>query len=513
MGTATSQVNGGAVSKSGEATFINGLSAKASGVNIVKASGDPGAGAYIQIRGQSTITGNLQPLIILDGVPIYNSQSGSGVDGVVQQSRLNDINPDDIASVEVLKGASAGALWGTRAANGVIVITTKRGSSTKGKINVSVKYTRSEDKLYIAHDLTNNWGSGSNMKYQQAPQSGWSWGDYIPGRAGGVDNFITTPGAPGYGGVFTASDGTKFYSVANGTNTNPHGGKNSQDTFDYRDNLFKTGYFNDIGVSLNGGDKDGNFFVSVDNLSQEGIIKTNSSYDRTTLRVNANKKLNDIVKIGSNFGYTKTKSNRIQQGSNTSGLYLGGLRTSPDFDNSYYTGTFTNANGINFTDRQRAYRNPLGASTASVYDNPLWMMENNISTSDVDRFLGSIELNVAPVKWLDLTARVGLDNYSDNRKDFYAPLASLIPGGKLTLQTIGETQYNADVFAQGKFKLSEDFDFRPLVGMNFNERNYNNIGGTTQQFIVASNIPLDLGNAAPGNKTPFNGYQQQRTAA
>jgi len=513
LGTAVSQVNGGAVSRSGEATLITGLSAKASGVNIVKSSGDPGAGAYIQIRGQSTITGNLQPLIILDGVPIYNSQSGSGVDGVVQQSRLNDINPDDIASVEVLKGASAGALWGTRAANGVIVITTKKGSSAKGKINVSLKYTRSEDKLYIAHDLTNNWGSGSNMKYQQAPQSGWSWGDYIPGRAGGADNFITTPGTAGYGGVFTANDGTKFYSVANGTNANPHGGKNSQDTFDYRDNLFKTGYFNDIGLSINGGDKDGNFFISVDNLSQEGIIKTNSSYDRTTLRVNTNKKLSDIVRVGSNFGYTKTKSNRIQQGSNTSGLYLGGLRTSPDFDNSYDIGTYTNANGINFPNRQRAYRNPLGASTASVYDNPLWMMDHNISTSDVDRFLGSVELGIAPLKWLDITARLGLDNYTDSRKDFYDPLAALIPGGKLTLQTISETQYNGDLFAQGKFKLNDDFDFRALLGMNFNERTYNNVGGTTQAFIITQNIPLDLGNSSPDNKTPFNGYQQQRTAA
>jgi TonB-linked SusC/RagA family outer membrane protein len=513
LGTASSQVGGGQVSRSGESTLINGLSAKASGVNIVKSSGDPGAGAYIQIRGQSTITGNLQPLIILDGVPIYNSQTGSGVDGVVQQSRLNDLNPDDIASVEVLKGASAGALWGTRAANGVIVITTKKGSSAKGKINVSLKYTRSEDKLYIAHDLQKNWGSGTLMQFRQPPPSGWSWGDYIPGRTGGADNFITTPGAPGYGGYFTAPDGTKFYSIANGTAANPHGGKNSRDTYDYKDNLFKTGFFNDIGLSLNGGDKDGNFFVSIDNLTQEGIIKTNSNYDRTTFRVNTNKKLSDIVRIGSNFGYTKTKSNRIQQGSNTSGLYLGGLRTSPDFNNAYDIGTYTNPAGINFFNRQRSYRNPLGASTNSVYDNPLWMMNHNISTSNVDRFLGSIELGIAPLKWLDITARVGLDNYTDSRKDIFDPLAASIPGGKLTLQTISETQYNGDLFAQGKFKLNDDFDFSALVGMNFNERTYNNVGGTTQQFIIAQNVPLDLGNASPGNKIPFNGFQQLRTAA
>lgn len=515
LGTASSQVVGGSISRSGEATLINGLAAKASGVNIVKASGDPGAGSYIQIRGQSTITGNLQPLVILDGVPMYNTQTGSGggrgaandVDGVVQQSRLNDLNPDDIASVEVLKGASAGALWGTRAANGVIVITTKKGSSAKGKVNVSLKYTRSEDKLYIAHDLQNNWGSGSNMKYQQQPQSGWTWGDYIPGRTGGADASNTA------GAYFTAPDGTKFYPVANGTNANPHGGKNSQNTYDYKDQLFKTGYFNDIGLTLDGGDKDGNFRVSVDNLTQEGIIKTNSNYDRTTFRVNANKKLSDIVRLTSNFGYTKTKSNRIQMGSNTSGLYLGGLRTSPDFDSYYAEGTYTDAAGINYPNRQRSYRNPLGANTNSVYDNPVWMMNHNISTSDVDRFIGSVELGVSPLKWLDLTARAGLDNYSDSRKDFYDPLSSIFQKGRLTLQKISETQFNGDIFAQGKFRISDDFDFRPLVGMNFNQRLYNMVGGRIQNFIINTNIPLDLNNSAPSDRTTMNDYVLQRTGA
>lgn len=511
--SATSQVAGAAVAKSGEPTLINGLSGKASGVNIVRSSGDPGAGSYIQIRGQSTITGNLQPLIVVDGVPVNNSTLGNAVDGVTQQSRLNDINPNDIASVEILKGASAGALWGTRAANGVIVITTKKGQSAPGKINVSLNTTYSMDEIYVTHNLTKNWGSGTLMQYRFVPPAGYSWGDYIPERAGGEDATITTPGATGYAGYFEGTDGTRFYAVANGDAANPHGGKNSTAIYDYRDYLFKTGSYWDNTLSLSGGSADDNFYISVGNLSQDGIIRYNSNYDRTTVRVNANKKFNDVVRLGTNFSYSGIKSNRIQMGSNTSGLYLGGLRTSPDFNSEYYVGTYVNPNGVVFPNRQRSYRNPLGASTSSIYDNPLWMMKNNISTTQVGRFIGSALLAIKPVEWLDLNARVGIDSYSDRRKDFFDPLASTIPNGRLTLQTIRETQVNADFFGKAMFSFSENVTLDAIVGMNFNQRQFDNMGATTTNFIIRTQIPEDIENAAPENRVPFNSLSYIRTSA
>jgi len=126
IGYAVSQVQGKGLVSSGESGVIQALTGKASNVQITRSTGDPGSGAYIQIRGQNTITGSNQPLIVVDGIPVSNSSFGGGVDGVVQQSRLNDLNPSDIESVEVLKGAAAAAVWGTRAANGVIVVTTKK---------------------------------------------------------------------------------------------------------------------------------------------------------------------------------------------------------------------------------------------------------------------------------------------------------------------------------------------------------------------------------------------------
>ena len=142
MGSTYSVVDPVSVQRSGEATLLNALGAKASNVRINRANGDPGAGSTIRIRGANTISGSGDPLIIVDGVPLNNSTTygggnnitGGRTGGVSQQSRLNDINPNDIESVQILKGASAAALWGSRAANGVIVITTKDGAAGKPKI-------------------------------------------------------------------------------------------------------------------------------------------------------------------------------------------------------------------------------------------------------------------------------------------------------------------------------------------------------------------------------------------
>ena len=122
--SSVSTLKGNTLAQSGETGVLNGLSGKAAGVLVTRNGGDSGAGSYIQIRGQNTIYGNAQPLFILDGMPVSNSSDNIGAarsNGIVQQSRINDINPEDIERVEVLKGASAAAIWGSKAANGVIV--------------------------------------------------------------------------------------------------------------------------------------------------------------------------------------------------------------------------------------------------------------------------------------------------------------------------------------------------------------------------------------------------------
>lgn len=514
FGSAASQVKGTAVAKSGEATLINGLSGKASGVTIVRSSGDPGAGSYIQIRGQSTITGNLQPLIVLDGIPITNSTLGNSTEGTAQQSRLNDINPEDIASVEILKGASAAAVWGTRAANGVIVITTKKGSAGQGKINVSFKSTLSMDQLYLSQPMQDKYGGGVFGLYRFTPPGGLSWGDKISERTGAADAQITAPNAAGYAGYFQAEDGTKYYALANGTAANPHGGKNSKEVYDYRDQFFKTGYFTDNSLSISGGDPNGNFYLSLGDLNQTGIIKFNSNYRRTTARANAERRFNPYVKVGTTFGYTKTTSDRVQQGSNLSGLYLGGLRTPADFNVYPEVGTFYAPNGEIFANRQRAYRNPIGASSRSVYDNPIWTQKNVRSTTDVDRFIGKFEMTLSPVKWLDVVSRVGIDSYVDSRRDFWPAISSDSPGGALALNAIRETQTDVQVFGNVRHQITNDLNLNAIVGINLNNRIFKNTSGVARSFILADNpAPSDITNAQPTNKAPGYGFSQQRTAA
>jgi len=153
LGYATNRIGSESIGNSGEAGLLNALAGKSSGVRVARSSGDPGGASQILIRGQSTITRSTDPLIVLDGVPVSGDARNESSGGqIVQQSRLNDINPDDIANVQILKGASAAALWGTRAANGVIIITTKKGSSG-GKANISFRSTVSFDKVSAFYDL------------------------------------------------------------------------------------------------------------------------------------------------------------------------------------------------------------------------------------------------------------------------------------------------------------------------------------------------------------------------
>ncbi|MBW7468854.1 TonB-linked SusC/RagA family outer membrane protein [Pontibacter aydingkolensis] len=498
QGAATSQVTGAKIAQSGETSAVTGLSGKASGVQITRSSGDPGAGAYIQIRGQSTITSSVQPLIIIDGIPVSNSNIGSGVGGVVQQSRLNDINPNDIASVQILKGASAAALWGSRAANGVMVITTKSGSSAKGKINISYGLTYSLDQISYTHDLQETYGQGFSGKY--SPTSAFSYGDKISERAGGADEVNTT------GQKFVAQDGTEYYPIVT---------KNSRETFGDSnfDAIFQNGHFLENNLSFSGGDQDGNFFLSLSNLDQEGIIKNNSDYNRTTARLNAEKRLASTVNAKANITYSKIGSNRIQQGSNTSGLYLGFLRNAPDFDIRDYKGTYFNSNGDAFLGRQRSYRRYLGNTASPVYNNPLWTINDQRNTSDVNRFIGSFELSYEPLTWLNFIARGGVDNYTDQRLTFF-PVNSAENGGggEGTEQTLGETQLNGDFIARANKSFGEDFTGSFLVGLNLNQRTFNSIGATYRNFILNQRIS-DFANATNENTSPFDSESTIRTSA
>lgn len=533
LGTAQSRVQGQSLVQSGETSVITGLSGKTPGVLITRSSGDPGASANIQIRGASTITGNLQPLIVVDGVPIFNSSIGNDgiltsnggagsnqTDGVVQASRLNDINPDDIASVEILKGAPAAALWGTRAANGVMVITTKKGRAGD-KLNISYRTSYGLDRINKSVPLQNTFGQGLNGLYNQGAST--SWGDRIADRSGGTDAFITNPASPGYRGFVTFSDGTTRYAIAPGTPANPHGGKNSRETFDHSREVFDTGYTWENQASISGGDAKSLFYVSLGNTHTKGIAVRNSDNDRTTFRVNAERQLADKFRAAVNVTYARTLSNRIQQGSNLSGIFLGGLRTPADYDNSRYVGTYTNAAGVSFPGRQVTYRSQLGANqgtdpaTLNVYanpgyDNPFWTIDNVLNQTRVNRLVGGLELTYDFADWLHLLNRTGVDTYTDRRSANFPLGSGANLTGLITEESIQETQVNNDLILRGNYDFSENLGLTALAGFNFNARRSSQVGGTTRS-VINSLAPPQLDNTPAASRDPFNLLVEQRNAA
>lgn len=492
MGATFSVIDPTAVTRSGEATLLNSLGAKASNVRINRSNGDPGAGSTIRIRGANTIDGNGDPLIVVDGVPLNNSTTygggnnltGGRTGGTSQQSRLNDINPNDIESVQILKGASAAALWGSRAANGVMVITTKNGAAGKPKISYKASY--SVDQISERIPMQDTWGQGRNGAFGAGTAE--SWGDYIPDRSGGADE-VNTAGAH-----FIAENGNTYYGITN---------KNSRETFveDNWDAAFQQGGFFQQDFSISGGGQKATYFFSMGRLDQEGIIK-NSSYDRNNIRFNNKIFLTDWLTMSTKSSYTLTKSNRIQQNSNTAGLMLGLLRTSPDFDGRDYLGTYISSSGQEFKRRHRSYRRPLGDRDNPTYNSAGWTVEQQASTSDVNRFTVTPSFDITPTKWLEIKLRGNAD-ISDDKRVYFFPIGS---GGNRSVgifaeDIIGRRELNFDAIAKGNFNLTEDIDLTATAGWSINDRKYRRNSGQITGFLVNATKETTSLNTSAENST------------
>ena len=501
MGSTVSKVDPTDMTRSGESNIINSLAAKASNVQISTPNGDPGAGSTIRIRGANTISGSSNPLIIVDGVPISNSTiygggnnvTGGRTGGVSQQSRMNDINPNDIESMQILKGASAAALWGSRAANGVIVITTKSGKS--GKPKISYKLSQSFDQVHERIPMQTTWGQGRSGVYGATRAE--AWGDYIPDRAGGADVVDQS------GQYFEAADGSLYYPIDE---------KNSRENFvdENWDAVFQTGGFTQHDLSISGGSERATYFFSLGRLDQEGIIR-NSDYNRTNLRLNNKFILADWLTVSSKTGYTNSLSNRTQQNSNTAGLMLGLLRTPPDFDSRDYIGTYHSSGGGAFTNRHRSYRRYLGGSSSNpIYNNPLWTINEQTSETAVNRFLMTNEININPTSWLNFVVRGGVDYTQDTRVYFF-PIGTAGDRnpGVLAEDLINNRELNFDAIGKANFDLTDDISLVATLGWNINDRSRRVNSADVRGFLVNARKPTaDLNSAA--ESSTFNNYKLNR---
>ena len=473
QGSTSSSVTAADMTRSGEALVANSLAAKASNVIVNSVSGDAGAGTSIKIRGSNTISGASQPLIVVDGMPINNSQiygNSSRFGGVSQQSRLNDLNANDIKSVEVLKGASAASLWGSKAANGVIVIQTKDGSM--GKMKMNYKRTQSYDVIHDRLEMQTTYGQGRSGKWGVYAES---WGDKIADRAGGADAVDESKA------YFVSEDGQfTQYTITQ---------KNSKETYVDKnfDQVFRTGKYVQDDFQISGGDQSKTYLFSYSRLNQDGIIR-NSFYDRDNIRLNTKFKLSPNITMSSKVGYTYSSSNRLQRGSNVSGVMLGFLRTPADFDNEYYKGSYWSG-GTEYTGRHRAYRRYVGgSSTNPIYNNPGWTINEQKNLTRVNRVIMSNEMTYTPFEGSEVVLRQGLDTFTDNRESYYpiGTAGSSRNSGAFDLARISNRETNYDIIARQNLDVSSALSMVATLGFNTNDRVYSRSSSFIDGFLVNS---------------------------
>ena len=456
LGAAVTRVDTNALKRANEpANVVSALTAKAPNVEIRTQSGEPGSSASIRIRGASSVLGTNQPLFVVDNQPIDNSANSTqgGNQSTVTQNRAADLNPNDIESVQILKGAAASALYGARAANGVVLITTKRGRA--GQTRYTLQSSATADRIDPRLDLQRRFGQGND----------------------GVDatcvGFDCTPRAAGRAAV-----GAFGAEIPAGT-----------PTFDHLDEVFDTGTTFDNNLSVSGGSERTTFFLSGGLMRQDGYMKgPNNAYNRTSVRLRANHQMTSSLNLGGNFSYIDTRGNFVQKGSNTSGLLLGALRTPPSFDNRQYLSPTT---GLH-----RSYRFPnpsFGSTTRGRgYDNPFFTLQNPGNTSELGRFIGNVSADYNPTSWLKVNYTLGADSYADSRLEALPLTSSSRAIGQVARFEITNLEIDHNLLVTATREFSPNLTLRGSVGQNLNSRRNRQV--FTQGNGLNAPAPLALQN-------------------
>jgi TonB-linked SusC/RagA family outer membrane protein len=452
LGYAVQDVNGDKINNAETGNLLSAITGKVAGVNITSSAGTAGAASFITIRGQNSITGNNQPLFVVDGIPIDNSMSYSGnpddlqnnlTTGVNYSNRAIDLNPDDIETVSVLKGGAATALYGMRAGNGVVIITTKKGKDTGGKIAVNFSSSVAFDEVNKLPEVQNMYAQGNNGVYGTTTTS--SWGPKISDLR--FDGSTSSPRDKNGNLVLASSPLAKQDLVAR--------------AYDNAGNFFLTGTTINNNLSLSGGSKDANFFMSIGNSSTKGIIPRNN-FAKTSFKISGETSLGSKLKISGSVNYVRSGGDRVQQGSNTSGVMVGLFRCTPTFDISNGHGK----NGYKYEDAyilQDGTGNPRRYAT---YDNPYWTVNKNLLTDQVDRIISYVMLVYNPMANLTVNYRIGDDFYFDRRLGHTALMSANIPDGQQEDDHHYNNNLNSDLTVNYAGKLFGDISTNVTIGNN-----------------------------------------------
>lgn len=461
LGYSVTEMNSQELLKNKNTNVVNSLAGKVAGVNITQSSGAAGSGSTIVIRGGNSANENRdnQPLFVVDGIIYDNSTANGGnsaTDGVTKSAttfgnRAMDINPEDIENMSILKGAAASALYGSRAADGVVIITTKKGAEGTVKVNFSSKYS-------------------------------YSWANRLP-------EMQTEYGRGAYNvkGVLERDNGT----------TSSWGERNSGAIYDNIGDFFQGGSAFDNSVSISGGGKTNSFYLSASSFNQDGIIPT-TGYDKTTFRFNGEQKIGKIFTVGANVSYSMADTDKTLT---SSGLYGGGGN-----------GTMTALYGWAPTENMSHYLNADGTkyfmfptsvvSQSDQTENPYWILNKNKMSDNTDRLTAGVNINADIADWFQIMYRAGLDSYNAGAYTYTAPngnVSEKFQGGRLSKSDISYEYLTSNLMLNFNKKFG-DFDLNLLLGqtMESTSRLYNQrygydfvLGGNPDEVISFNGILND----------------------
>jgi len=447
LGYASQELNSEEVSSAREPNLLNGISGKVAGLQITNSPSGLGGSARVSIRGDASlnINGN-SPLFVIDGTPISNEivgSSGAGTQDVDYGNGASEINPENIESINVLKGPAAAALYGARAANGAIIITSKKGKSQNGVLGVSINTGFTIEKLLLLPDWQNEYGQGNNGQFE-----------FVDGAGSGINDGVDESWGPRLdtGSLIAQfdsprADGTRGGDLVSNSPIIPTPWvSNPDNTKDF----FNTGYTKTNSIAISKSGDLGNIRFSYQNLDQKGIVP-NTNLKRNTFNLSSGLNLTDKVTLNANINYIKTDSgNRPSLSYGTESImYL-----------FAWYGRQLNTNSL------RDYWMPGKEGVQqfnynyNYHDNPFFNVNENTNAQDKDRIYGNVNVTYKINDNWSAMVRTGRDFYNELRTKKRAFSTQRFPLGYYREDNIFFEESNTD------FLVSYDKTFKEKWNVN-----------------------------------------------
>ena len=447
LGYSATTVKAEDLTKGRNSDIVSSISGTVAGVQVNASSGDPGASQGIVIRGFSSLSGSNQPLFVVDGVPMDNTsvrgttthELNSGFDF---GNGASAINPDDVASMTILKGAAATALYGNRAANGVVMITTKKGSEHKK--GVGVEYNGGVQWSVVGRlpEMQNEFGMGWNAEKTEIENG--SWGPKF-------DNSLLR-----YGTVYNNSQQYKTYRAIE---------NNVRD-------FFETGVRYNNSVSLNNANDNGSYFVSLSQVSDDGVLPTDAdTYDKYTFSFRGDYKIKNFT-VSADVNYSAQHNKFAQTGQGLSMI------------NDIYQ-TPRDISFQDLKDLSNPFNSPGYYYTPYGVTNPYYILENYKANYNGEKIFGKFQLDYDFLKFFHATYRIGLDSSNGEQQYGLPNLDAIFKGTPNQLQGVfasanGEDEefmrrrreINQDFMVRYNQDVTPDLNINAIAGLNYNERRY-----------------------------------------